>query len=158
MLKTSSITNLNVEFEYLTVDFELNLNRSRLGLDLRAYKYRHLTFWVGILRNFNSFLFKENIKWQEYFYALYKTNIDCSIIGKLCKITPLVDWRPWAYISLDFVSGNIVAHGLQSPRGVILHNFPHEQSIFVYYSLKQSIVIVIAFELLMAFSDKVEQV
>ena len=40
----------------------------------------------------------------------------------------------WAYISLDFVSGNIVAHGLQSPRGVILHNFPHEQSIFVYYS------------------------
>ena len=36
MLKTSSITNLNVEFEYLTVDFELNLNRSRLGLDLRA--------------------------------------------------------------------------------------------------------------------------
>ena len=62
MLKTSSITNLNVEFVYLTVDFELNLNRSRLGLDLRAYKYRHLTFWVGILRNFNSFLFKENIK------------------------------------------------------------------------------------------------
>ena len=62
MLKTSSITNLNVEFEYLTVDFELNLNRSRLGLDLRGYKYRHLTFWVGILRNFNSFLFKENIK------------------------------------------------------------------------------------------------
>ena len=65
------------------------------------------------------------------FLCVNKTNIDCSLIGKLCKITPLVDWRPRAYISLDFVSGNIVAHGLQSPLGVILHNFPHEQSIFV---------------------------
>ena len=34
------------------------------------------------------------------------------------------------YISRDEVEGNIVAHGLKSPRGVILHNFPHEQSIF----------------------------
>ena len=113
MLKTASIKNLIVEFEYLTVDFDLNLTRHRLGLDLRACKNRHLTFWVGILRdwNFNSFLFKENLKWQEYFYALYKTTIDCSLIGKLCKIAPLVDWRLWAYISLDFVSGSIVAHG-----------------------------------------------
>ena len=51
MLKTSSITNLVVEFEFLTVDFELNLTRPRLGLDLRACKYRHLTFWAGILRD-----------------------------------------------------------------------------------------------------------
>ena len=51
MLKTSSITNLIVEFEYLTVDFELNLTRSRLGPDLQACKYLHLTFWVGILRD-----------------------------------------------------------------------------------------------------------
>ena len=34
MLKTSSITNLNAEFEYFTVNFELNLTRPRLGLDL----------------------------------------------------------------------------------------------------------------------------
>ena len=33
MMKTLSITNLLVEFEYLTVDFELNLTRPRLGLD-----------------------------------------------------------------------------------------------------------------------------
>ena len=115
-------------------DFELNLTRPRLGLGLRASSIQAFDFlgW-HFERLFNIFLFKEDIKWQEYFYALYKTNIDCSLIEKLCKITPLVDWRPWAYISLDFVSGNIVAHGLQSPRGVILHNFPHEQSIFVYY-------------------------
>ena len=59
MLKTSSITNLNVEFEYLTVDFELNLNKPRLGLDLRAYKYRHLTFWVGILRDLSTVSFSK---------------------------------------------------------------------------------------------------
>ena len=122
-------------------DFELNLTRPRLGLGLRASStgiwLSGLAFWEIV---FNIFLFKEDIKWQEHFYALYKTNIDCSLIGKLCKIIPLVDWRPWAYISLDFVSGNIVAHGLQSPRGVILHNFPHEQSIFVYNYLCSSIV------------------
>ena len=29
---------------------------------------------------------------------LYKTNIDCSLIKKLCKL-PLLDWRPWAIFS-----------------------------------------------------------
>ena len=127
--------NCERSFEYSTVDVELNLTRPRIGPDLQSCIVPAFDFWVGILRdwNFNSFLFKENIKWQEYFYELFKTNIDCSLIGKLCKITPVVDCRPWAYISLDFVSENIVAHGPQSPRGVILHNFPHEQSIFVYY-------------------------
>ena len=36
MLKILSITDLIVEFEYLPVDFELNLIRPRLGLHLRA--------------------------------------------------------------------------------------------------------------------------
>ena len=100
-------------------DFELNSTRPRLGLGLWASSrptgiwLSGLAFWELV---FNIFLFKEHIKWHEHFYALYKTNIDCSLIGKLCKITPLVDWRPWAYISRDEVEGNIVAHGLQSPR------------------------------------------
>ena len=62
MLKTSSITNLNVEFEYLTVDFELNLNRSRLGLDLRAYKYRHLTILGWHFEKFQQFPFQRKHK------------------------------------------------------------------------------------------------
>ena len=39
MLETLSLTNLIAEFEYLTVDFKLNLTRPRLGLDLRACKF-----------------------------------------------------------------------------------------------------------------------
>ena len=34
MLKTLSITDLIVEFEHLTGDFELNLTRPRIGLRL----------------------------------------------------------------------------------------------------------------------------
>ena len=38
------------------------------------------------------------------------------------------------YISRDKVEGNI-SHGLQSTRGIILHNFPIiEQSMFVLYN------------------------
>ena len=60
----------------------------------------------------------------EYFYALYKTNIDCSLVGKLCKITPLGDWRPCAYISLDFVSGNIVGSRSPVTSGSYFAQFP----------------------------------
>ena len=28
---------------------------------------------------------------------LYKTNVDCFLFKKLCKITPVNDWRPRAY-------------------------------------------------------------
>ena len=87
MLTTSSITYLNCWIWLF--DCELNLTRLRLGLGLRASS---TCIWLSgwhIERLYsNIFLFKEDIKWQKYFYALYKTNIDCSLSGKLCKILP----------------------------------------------------------------------
>ena len=60
MLKTSSITNLNVEFEYLTVDFELNLTRPRLGLDLGYWPTQVPAF------DFLGWHYFERLKFQQF--------------------------------------------------------------------------------------------
>ena len=72
MLKTLPITNLIVEFEYLTVDFELNLTRPRLGLDLRACKYWHFDFlgWHFGRLKFQQFPFQRKHKMARIFLCV----------------------------------------------------------------------------------------
>ena len=55
----ASITDLIVEFVYLTANFELNLTRSRLRLRLRASGIQAFDFrgWHGERFKFQHFLF-----------------------------------------------------------------------------------------------------
>ena len=121
MLATLSITNLIVELEYLTVDFEISLTRPGLGLRLRAYSLigfnGRVTFWLQRVRPLPCTcayvaLFARRLVYNQGFWIYLYFRIRHSFTHLRPVILP-ADWsisrlQSWTCLSLPTVAEFVI--------------------------------------------------